>query len=170
MLPIITIAAEKGTNVDKIAERTSEKLNMPLVDKFLIDEIFDHNGFTSFNSKRPGEFHTKYDLFTKTDFYNGLLVGADQSDLDHLRHMIVLEEVKKGPRIVVGKCARDIMKKQGLCALNVFLYTDADSKKENGKANYDEYDLALNISALGDEFCAEVIAAAAKKMEKENAA
>ncbi len=170
MLPMITIATEKGNNVDKIAEMISKTLNIKVVDKFLIEEITEKNGLTSFNSKRPGEFRTQFDIFTNTNFYNGMLMGSGQSDLDHIRHMIVKEEAKKGPCIIVGKCARDIMKEEGYKALNVFLYTEKKNKKDDEKKEYDKYDLALNVTALGEEFCAEMIAAAAKKMEKEAAA
>ncbi len=160
MMPIITIAAEKGLNVDKVAELLTGKLNIPVVDKFLVDEIREKNGLSSFNSKNPSEFQTQFDLFSKTNFYNSMLVGSGQSTLDHIRHLIVLEEVRKGSCIVVGKCARDIMAEESIPAVDVFIYSDNEAEKNHtGK-----YDLTLNLDAFGPELCADLIAAAANKM------
>ncbi|MDO4617052.1 MAG: cytidylate kinase family protein [Lachnospiraceae bacterium] len=170
MMPIITIAKEKGINVDKIVELVAQKLEMPVVDKFLVDEIREHNGLTSFNSKKSGEFQTQYDVFTKTNFYNGMILGSGQSDLDHIRHLIVMDEVKKGPCIVVGKCARDIMAEEGIPALDIFVYSNNESLNEKEKNNSGKYDLALNIGAFGSELCADLIEAAAKKMAEKIAA
>ncbi len=198
MLPIITISREVGSNGRKIGEIVAKKLDIPLIDKFFIEEIRERTGLSPYEVERKGEFLTQYDLFMNAKFYNGLYLGDDQSDMYHIQRQIILEEAKKGPCVIIGRCADAILEEEKIPSLNVFIHADMEyrirnykerfpesggtiekllKKKDKGRRSYyrfytdrewgdsQNYDLALNSSSLGEEFCAELIIEAAKKAE-----
>ncbi|MDO4617051.1 MAG: cytidylate kinase-like family protein [Lachnospiraceae bacterium] len=199
MLPVITISREAGSNGHKIGELVAKELNIPIIDKFVIDDDKDNSGVSPYESERKGQFLMQYDLFTNSKYYNGLDLEDDQSDMYHIQRKIILEEAKKGPCVIIGRCADAILNEESIESLNVFIHADMDTRVKNIHEKYPEtrtpiekllkrqdtrrasyysfnterewgaaenYDLVLNSSTLGEEFCADIIVETARKMDR----
>ncbi len=203
MLPVITISREAGSNGRRIGELVAQKLNIPIIDKFFVEELRERNGLSAFEVERKGEFLTQYDIFSNNRYYNGQDLENEQSGMYHIQRQIILEEIKKGPCVIIGRCADAILEEEGIPALNVFVHAEMEDRVKNYQkknpgtestiqkllhrkdktrstyyqmntdkewGKFENYDLALNSSVFGEEFCADMIAVTAQKMEKKTAA
>ncbi len=166
MLPIITIAKEKGSKGKTIAELVSQKLNIPLVDDFFTEEIGEKNKLYSYNQEKDSELLTASDLFANTNFYSGMIFRDGDGDKQYIKEQIVLDAAKNGPCIIIGRSSHKILEKAGIQTLDVLLYTNSESLNNKDKKKSANYDLAINSSVFGIETTAELIIEAAKKFEQ----
>lgn len=138
MLPIITISREVGSNGHTIGEMLAKELNIPLLDKAFISEVAKETGFDTANIEKRSEYFSQFDLYMNARFYNGLYLGDDQSDMFYIQKNIILEQVKKGPCVIVGRCADAILKEAGIPALNVFVHADMAYRIKTYKERFPE--------------------------------
>lgn len=131
MMPIITISREVGSNGKKIGEKVADALNLPLIDKYFISEVARKTGLDPIQVEKKGEYFSQMDLFLNAKFYNGLYIGDDQSDMYNAQRKIILEEVKKGPCVIIGRCADAILAEEGIPSLNVFIHADMPYRVKN---------------------------------------
>lgn len=139
MMPIITISREVGSNGKKIGEMVADALNLPLIDKYFISEVARKTGLDPIQVEKKGEYFSQMDLFLNAKFYNGLYIGDDQSDMYNAQRKIILEEVKKGPCVIIGRCADAILAEEGIPSLNVFIHADMPYRVKNYLERFPDY-------------------------------
>ncbi len=133
-MPIITISREVGSNGSRIGERVAKELGIPLIDKYFIDEMQKKTGFSPSELEKKGEYLSQFDFFLNAKYYNGLYLGEEQSDLYYIQRAIIVEEAKKGPCVIIGRCADAILEHENIPSLNIFIHASMEYRI----ANYEE--------------------------------
>ncbi len=143
MMPIITISRETGSNGRRIGEMVAAELNIPLIDKYFIEELRKQTGLTPAELEKKGEYLSQFDIFMNARFYNGLYLGDEQSDLYNIQRKIILDEVKKGPCVIIGRCADAILAEEKIPSLNVFIHADMEYRIRNYKERFPEHEATI---------------------------
>lgn len=119
---VITISREYGSGGHSIGQRVAKELGIEFYDRDIIKEAVAKSGLASEEVERVEEEITRTDLFLR------MIAPAsyiDQQDfINGIEHQIILELAQKGPCVILGRCADDILGKAGIPCLNVFLYAD----------------------------------------------
>lgn len=123
---IISVGREFGSGGRVIAEKLSERFNLPLYDRHLITEIAEKMGMTF-------EAVEKYNETPKNVFVSRRVNGYSNSIEDNIAEMqfnVMEEKAKSGESfVVVGRCSETKLKKYpGLIAF--FILGDMDKKIE----------------------------------------
>lgn len=122
---IITIGRQFGSGGHEIAEALSKKLGIPLYDKNLIEMASDMMGIEEKSLKAIDE--TALSKFLSTyrapDTPNAMTgYGMTLNDSMFLTQSMILETLaKKGPCIVVGRCADYVLRNHPGGCVNVFI-------------------------------------------------
>lgn len=193
---IISISREYGSSGHEIAEMLANKLDMPLYDRNIFQEIAKEKGILT-------EDMEKYDEKPKNPLFVRKLGEHTNSMEEHIANMqfdYLKEKAEAGESfIVVGRCAEAVLSQyRGL--VTVFITADEneklthimtkfgvgelearekmfrhDKKRKQYHANYSNmtwgdihsYDLCINSTSLGLEKCVDIIADfAAAKLSK----
>lgn len=139
MIPIITISREVGSNGHKIGEMVADLLNIPLIDKYFIEALRKETGMAPTQIEKKGEYLSQFDLFLNAKFYNGLYLGDEQSDLYHIQRKLILEEAKKGPCVIIGRCADAILAEEGIPSLNIFIHADMKERTKTYQERFPDH-------------------------------
>ena len=123
---IISVGREFGSGGRVIAEKLSERFNLPLYDRHLITEIAEKMGMTI-------EAVAKYNETPKNVFVSRRVNGYSNSIEDNIAEMqfnVMEEKAKSGESfVVVGRCSETKLKKYpGL--ISFFILGDMDKKIE----------------------------------------
>ena len=123
---IISVGREFGSGGRVIAEKLSERFNLPLYDRHLITEIAEKMGMTI-------EAVAKYNETPKNVFVSRRGNGYSNSIEDNIAEMqfnVMEEKAKSGESfVVVGRCSETKLKKYpGL--ISFFILGDMDKKIE----------------------------------------
>jgi len=123
---IISVGREFGSGGRVIAEKLSERFNLPLYDRHLITEIAEKMGMTI-------EAVAKYNETPKNVFVSRRVKGYSNSIEDNIAEMqfnVMEEKAKSGESfVVVGRCSETKLKKYpGL--ISFFILGDMDKKIE----------------------------------------
>ena len=123
---IISVGREFGSGGRVIAEKVSERFNLPLYDRHLITEIAEKMGMTF-------EAVEKYNETPKNVFVSRRVKGYSNSIEDNIAEMqfnVMEEKAKSGESfVVVGRCSETKLKKYpGL--ISFFILGDMDKKIE----------------------------------------
>lgn len=119
---IITISREYGSGGHSIGQSVAKELGIEFYDRDIIKEAVAKSGLAAEEIERVEEEITKTDMFLRMIAPSTYL---DQLEIiSGIEHQIILELAQKGPCVILGRCADDIMAKAGIPSLNVFLYAD----------------------------------------------
>lgn len=143
MLPVITISREVGSNGHKIGELVADQLNIPIIDKYFIEELRKKTGMAPSQLEKKSEYLSQMDFFMNAQFYNGLYLGDEQSDLYYIQRDIILNEVKKGPCVIIGRCADAILAEEKIPSLNIFIHADMDFRVRNYEKRFPDHGAAI---------------------------
>ena len=135
---IITISRQFGSGGRTIGKELAAKLGIPCYDSDLIEKIAEESGFAPEFVAERGE-HAAYSgwlagaLANHRDFYG----HSPQDDLWIAQRTVILELAEKGPCVIVGRCADDILRDKADC-LNVFIHADMDKRAKRIVEQYGE--------------------------------
>ena len=135
---IITISRQFGSGGRTIGKEVAAKLGIPCYDSDLIEKIAEESGFAPEFVAERGE-HAAYSgwlagaLAHHRDFYG----PSPQDDLGIAQRTVILELAEKGPCVIVGRCADDILRGKADC-LNVFVHADMDRRAKRIVEQYGE--------------------------------
>ena len=119
---VITISREYGSGGHSIGQRVAKELGIEFYDRDIIKATVAQSGLDTEEIERLEEEITRSELFFRMITPAGYMDPHDAvSDIE--RH-VILELAQKGPCVILGRCADDIMAKAGIPSLNVFLYAD----------------------------------------------
>lgn len=120
---IICISREYGSGGHEIAEKAAGMLEIPCLDKQLMEQAISLSGLPQELLKEAEEKLTNPFLYTsvyhgnRREFY-GMSPGDIVFELEK-RHII--EQANKGDCIIVGRCAEEVLKDSGHLVVNVFI-------------------------------------------------
>ncbi len=189
---IVSVGREYGSGGHEIAKLLSEKLDVPLYDRNLLDEIAVANNSDS-------NLLAKYDEVPKKSFFNRTVRGYSNSpavNVADLQFALLKSKAADDDSfVIVGRCSDDLFKNYDgfisvfICAdrkdrieriMSLYKLSEKDAVKKierhdkNRKAYHDyfckdkwgeakTYDLCINSSRLGIEGSAEFILEFIKK-------
>ena len=130
---IITISRQCGSGGHTIGQALAEKLNIPLYDKKILEEVSSRSGLAEDVIENEGEYSTSSKIFNiAMGVYNAWDSG--QRDTMPLREQInayqtefIREVADKGGCVIVGRCAEYILRERTDC-LNVFIYGNPEDR------------------------------------------
>ena len=118
---IITISREFGSGGRTIGKQVAEKLGIPCYDAELITEMAKQSGFAESYVKEAGEY-------APGNFLDAMLTNrtggpTNEDILWQIQCNIITDLAKKGPCVIVGRCA-DFILKDDPNVLKVFVHAD----------------------------------------------
>lgn len=127
---IITISREFGSGGRTVGRLVAEKLGIAFYDKELVQKIAVESGFAP-NFIEENVEHTSALSFLTYAFSQQTMLGAagqGMSTTDYLwsaQCKVILELAEKGPCVIVGRNADNILKDRDDC-LHVYIHADMD--------------------------------------------
>ncbi len=117
---IITISREYGAGGHTIGKSVAKELGIEFYDRDIIKAAVNESGLEMPEVERVEEEITRTGMFLR------MISPASYVDQQHyintIEQRIILEFAMKGPCVILGRCADDILEKAGIPSLNVFLY------------------------------------------------
>ncbi|MCQ2590931.1 MAG: cytidylate kinase-like family protein [Treponema sp.] len=124
---VITISREYGSGGKKIAKKVAEKLNIAFYDKEIIEKIAEETGFSKEFITEKGEYSSSNNIFSFA-FTSRDASGKSLEDvIFQAQRKVILELAEKGPFVIVGRSADQILKGKTEL-LNVFIYGNEAEK------------------------------------------
>jgi cytidylate kinase len=125
---IITISREFGSGGREIGQKLAAKLGIPFYDKEIIAETAYKTGFAEEYVKKQGEYASARNWFEYSFSARNNSYGMSPEDyLWSKQREVILDLVKKGPCVIVGRCA-DYILRDRKDVLNVFIHADYDKR------------------------------------------
>lgn len=124
----VTISREYGSGGREIGKKLSEKLGIPCYDKEIIEETAFKTGFAEEYVKKQGEYANARN-WLEYSFSSRNSYGMSPEDyLWAKQREVILDLVKKGPCVIVGRCA-DYILRDRTDVLNVFIHADYEYRR-----------------------------------------
>lgn len=180
---IITISRQYGSGGHEIGKELAKQLEIPFYDYHIIrlaakSSSLDKNLFANYEQSGIGTIRHDLAMEVNNDYSLDDQVFRHQSD-------VIRELAKKGPCIIVGRCA-DYILKDNKNVLKVFIHANKDSRRDRIEKVYkkdskrlekmdkqrtayynfytnqkfgdaENYDLCLDSGYFGIENCADII-------------
>ena len=124
---IVTISREFGSGGRTIGKMVAQKLGIPCYDAELITEMAKQFGFAESYVEEAGEY-------TPGGFLDVLLTNrnsgpTNEDILWQIQCNVIADLAKKGPCVIVGRCADYILRDKADC-LKVFIHASMDCRAE----------------------------------------
>lgn len=117
---IITINREYGAGGHSIGRNVAQELGIEFYDKDIIRAAAQESGV------EIGVIERAEEELTRTDAFLRMIAPAayvdEQNNIRAIEQRIITELALKGPCVILGRCADDVLERAGIPALNVFLY------------------------------------------------
>lgn len=117
---IITISREYGAGGHTVGQNVAKELGIEFYDRDIIKAAMTESGMDMSEVEKAEE------EISRTGAFLRLISPAayiDQQDNLHIiEQRIILELALKGPCVILGRCANDILARANIPSLNVFLY------------------------------------------------
>lgn len=120
-MKVITISREYGAGGHSIGQIAADALGIELYDRDIIKATAEEMNM------EYAQIEDSEEEITRSENIMRHITPISYEFKDYLfdaQKKIILDLVKKGPCIIVGRCAEIILKEAGIDALNVFLYAD----------------------------------------------
>ena len=119
---IITISREYGSGGHSIGQSVAKELGIEFYDRDIIKAAMKESGLEMPDIEKVEEELTRTGMFWR------MIAPAayiDQQDnIRTIEQHIIVEMALKGPCVILGRCADDILARASIPSLNVFLYAD----------------------------------------------
>ncbi len=117
---IITISREYGAGGHTIGQRVAKELGIEFYDRDIIKAAVQESGLD------VSEIEHAEEELSRTGIFLRMIAPASYVDQQYtiraIEQRIIVELALKGPCVILGRCADDIMAKANIPSLNVFLY------------------------------------------------
>jgi len=122
---VITLSREYGAGGHSIGNKVAEKLGIPFYDKDIIKAAVKATGFDPDLVEDEGEEMSRLESFMTT---LGNLSSNYYSDshekLRLIQEAVITDFAKKGPCVILGRCADNVLLNAGIECFNVYIYAD----------------------------------------------
>lgn len=120
-MKIITLCREYGAGGHSIGRKVAEELGIELYDKDIIAETAKTLGIDPEQLEQEEEVISRAESFIRSI----TPISYDRKDAIYdIQRSVILEIVKKGPCVILGRCADALLEEAGIESLDVFLYAD----------------------------------------------
>ena len=120
---IITISREYGAGGHSIGKRVAEELGIEFYDRDIIRNTVRESGLDA------GVVEHEEEEISRADAIWRLITPAAYTDrretIHSIERKVILMLAKKGPCVILGRCADTILEEFDFESLNVFIYADA---------------------------------------------
>lgn len=136
---IVTISREFGSGGRSVGKALAERMGVPYYDKEIIEKVAYKTGFAEKYVENLGEYASTKSWF-EYSFVGRNIYGMSAEDyLWSKQREVILELAKKGPCVIVGRCADYILRDRRDC-LNVFIHASMDKRADRIVNLYGETD------------------------------
>ena len=126
--PVITISREYGSGGHEVASLLAEKLGLPLYDNELIIEAAKDSGYAESAFEDAEEsFSSFWGLRFNTMSEYGIYELPLQDKLYLIQSMTIKKIAKRGPAVIVGRCADHVLK-EVVPTVNIFVHSDTEHR------------------------------------------
>lgn len=120
---IITISREYGAGGHSIGKRVAEELGIEFYDRDIIRNTVKESGLDA------GVIEHEEEEISRADAIWRMITPAAYTDrretIHEIERKVILMLAKKGPCVILGRCADAILEEFDMESLNVFIYADA---------------------------------------------
>lgn len=127
MKSIITVSREFGSGGRIIGKMVAEKLGIAYYDKEIIAKVAEKTGFAEEFIEKNGEYSPSKSIFAYAVVSRDRAGSSMNDYIFSVQRKIILDIAEKGPCVIVGRCADDILSDHDK-ALHVFIYGEKDKK------------------------------------------
>lgn len=125
MNKIITISREYGAGGHTIGQAVAKILGIPFYDRDIVRETAKASGFDTELIETEGEDISKADSILKSICSVSSTYYHDTQEAIHdVQKAIILRFAQKGPCVILGRCADEILREAGIESINVFIHAD----------------------------------------------
>lgn len=125
MSKVITISREYGAGGHSIGLKVAQQLGIPLYDKEIMEETAKASGFDLEMVENEEEDVSKRSSIMKSICAVSSNYYFDTQDTIHdVQKVIIQNMAKKGPCIIIGRCADEVLREAGIESFNVFIHAD----------------------------------------------
>ena len=124
MNKVITISREYGAGGHTIGKRVAQELGIEIYDKDIVRETVRASGFETEVVQEEEEDVSKASTFLKSLCSSSVHYRDPQEVIHEVQTAVILQIAKKGPCVILGRCADDILRESGIETLNVFIHAD----------------------------------------------
>ena len=124
MNKVITISREYGAGGHTIGKRVAQELGIEIYDKDIVRETVRASGFETEVVQEEEEDVSKASTFLKSLCSSSVHYLDPQEVIHEVQTAVILQFAKKGPCVILGRCADDILRESGIETLNVFIHAD----------------------------------------------
>jgi len=119
---IVTVSREYGAGGRTVAKAAARALGVEVYDRDIIAATAQASNLEPAQIEREGE-----EIFTTEAILRNITpISYEQKDMIfQTQKEVILELARKGPCIIIGRCADVILRQAGIDCLNVFIYADA---------------------------------------------
>lgn len=136
---VVTISREFGSGGRTVGRELARRLGVPCYDQELIEKIAQQSGFTPEYIREKGEY-ASYGSWFANAFSDRTGQGLSTQDyLWTVQRQVILDLARKGPCVIVGRCADYILSDQADC-LKVFIHASMDNRAQRIVRLYGETD------------------------------
>ena len=121
MYPVITISREFGSGGHSIGEKVAAKLGIPFYDGAIVTRVAEESGYAKELIEEQGEYSTSANKWFDISAASAMYFQSPQDEIFIAQKRVILDCAAKGPCVIVGRCADQILKDRTDC-LNVFLH------------------------------------------------
>ena len=124
MNKVITISREYGAGGHTIGKRVAQELGIEIYDKDIVRETVRASGFETEVVQEEEEDVSKASTFLKSLCSSSVHYRDPQEVIHEVQTAVILQFAKKGPCVILGRCADDILRESDMDVLNVFIHAD----------------------------------------------
>lgn len=138
---VITISREYGSGGSEIGHKVAELLGIPCYDKTVAELTAELAGFPV-ETIRESEDKTSMGLD-----YSGYIYGYGLFSTNHFlpiydrisiaQSKAIVDLSRRGNCVIVGRCAAEVLAKQGIPCLNVFIHAPLDERVARLRTRHD---------------------------------
>ena len=125
MNQIITISREFCAGGHTIGKRVAQELGVEFYDRDIVRETAKASGLEAALVENEEEDVSRTDSILKTICSASSLQFRDTQEVIHdVQQAVIVQLAKKGPCVILGRCADEILRGAGIESLNVFIHAD----------------------------------------------
>lgn len=125
MNKVITISREYGAGGHSIGERVAEELGIPFYDRDIMKEIVEKTGFSQeVIEKEQEERSTVENIWKNISAFSSSYFNDPQDAIFEIQKVVITKLAKKGPCVILGRCADVVLAEAGIETLDVFIQAD----------------------------------------------
>lgn len=136
MNPIITVSREFGSGGHSIGKKVAEKLGIPFYDGEIVTRVAEDSGYAKELIEEQGEYSASANKWFNISAASAMYFQSPQDEIFIAQKKVILECAKKGPCVLVGRCADYILRKENINCLNVFIHSDMQHRTERVLQRY----------------------------------